>query len=68
MFCNICFVGNCVHLTYHSINGKPERVVVVIEPYMYAEMYQPVYKSCEDYSLFIDGHVESLTFNRCRDV
>ena len=24
-----------------------------------------VYKSCEDYSLFIDGHVESLTFNRC---
>lgn len=25
------------------------------------------YKSCEDYRLFIDGHVESLTFNKCGD-
>jgi hypothetical protein len=23
------------------------------------------YKSCEDYRLFVDGHVESLTFNGC---
>lgn len=25
------------------------------------------YKSCEDYGLFIDGHVEKLTFNKCGD-
>lgn len=25
------------------------------------------YKSCEDYRLFVDGHVENLTFNNCGD-